>query len=79
MGDERRDKPKGGKDSGDIMKKKHVIYMKNGNKIEIAEGKYKSFSDLLTRENPPQFISIDGNILSVSAISYCAIEDDRSW
>jgi len=61
------------------MKKKHVIYMKNGNKIEIAEGKYKSFSDLLTRENPPQFISIDGNILSVSAISYCAIEDDRSW
>ena len=61
------------------MKKKHVIYMKNGNKIEIAEGKYKAFSDILTREKPPQFISIDGNILSVSAISYCAIEDDRSW
>jgi len=61
------------------MKKKHVVYMKNGNKIEIAEGKYKAFSDILTREKPPQFISIDGNILSVSAISYCAIEDDRSW
>jgi len=61
------------------MKSKHVIYMKNGNKIEIAEGKYKAFSDILTREKPPQFISIDGNILSVSAISYCAIEDDRSW
>ena len=78
MGDKRRDKPKRGKD-GDVMKSKHVIYMKNGNKIETTEAKYKSLSELLTREKPPQFISIDGNILSVSAISYCAIEDDRSW
>jgi hypothetical protein len=61
------------------MKKKYAIYMKNGNKIEIEEEKYKTLGAILARDNPPIFISIDGNILSISAISYCAIEEDRSW
>jgi len=61
------------------MKKKHVIYMKNGNKIETREEKYKALVEILTREKPPLFITIDGNVLSLSAISYCAVEEDRSW
>ncbi len=61
------------------MRKKYIIYMKNGNKIEIAKEKYSSLSDVLTQKNPPAFVNIDGNIVSLSAISYCAIEDDRSW
>jgi hypothetical protein len=61
------------------MKRKYVIYMKNGNKIEISKEQYTNLLVVLTASNYPQFINANGNILSVSAISYCAIEDDRSW
>jgi hypothetical protein len=61
------------------MKKKYVICMKNGNKIEIEEAKYTELNGLLMRERPPQFIGISGNVINSAAISYCAIEEDRSW
>ena len=62
------------------MKEKYVIYMKNGVKIETkSKEKFDGLAALLTRDNPPAFVSIENNILSVSSISHCVIEEDKSW
>jgi hypothetical protein len=61
------------------MREKYVVYMKNGSMINIKGDKYRALSEILTRERPPLFVNIDGNVINVSAISHCAIEDDKTW
>lgn len=61
------------------MKKKYVVYMKNGNKIIVSKEKYEALTSLLTQTSCPPFANIEGNVISISAISYCAVEDDPTW
>lgn len=61
------------------MKKKYVVYLKNGKEFEMGKEKYEGLTAALDLGACPQFVNFDGNIINISAIMCCAIEDDHRW
>ena len=61
------------------MKKKYVVYLKNGKEFEMVKEKYERLTAALDQGACPQFVSLDGNVINTSAILCCAIEADHRW